>query len=84
MPYYEFLWTDAILDHVAEHGVGRKEFEEVVSSPERRGESRSTRRPCCWGETSDGRYLICVYEYLDELTIIPFSAYEVPRPREKD
>jgi len=38
----------------------------VVNRPERRGESRSTGRPCCWGETPDGRYVICVYEYLDE------------------
>ena len=30
----------------------------------------------------DGRYLICVYEYLNELTIIPFTAYEVRRSGE--
>ena len=36
---------------------------------------------CCWGETLDGRYLLCVYEYIDELTILPITAYEVRRPR---
>ena len=76
------LWTDEIAEHLAEHGVSRAEFEEVVSQPERRGQSRSTGRPCCWGETADGRYLICVHEYLDELHIIPFTAYEVRRPKE--
>ena len=40
--------------------------------------SRSSGRPCCWGETSDGRHLFCVYEFLDDMTIIPVTAYEVP------
>ena len=82
MPYFKFLWTDGIIYHLAEHDVTPEEFEEVVSQPERRGQSRSTGRPCCWGETADGRYLICVYEYLDDIRIIPFTAYEVRRPGE--
>jgi len=40
-----------------------------------------TGHPCCWGTTPDGRYLISVYEYLDVLTILPITAYEVRRPR---
>ena len=31
-----------------------------------------------WGETADGRQLFCVYEYLDDLTILPVTAYQVP------
>jgi hypothetical protein len=77
MAYSEFQWTDAVVEHLAEHGVSQEDFAEVVSSPERRGESRSTSRPCCWGETSDGRYLLCEYEYLDELSIIPITAYDL-------
>lgn len=80
MAYFHFLWTDEIVEYLAEHGVSPEDFETVVRQPERRGESRSTRRPCCWGEAADGRYLICVYEYLDEMTIIPITAYEVHRP----
>ena len=80
MAYFEFVWTDAIVAHLSEHGVSQDDFETVVSEPERRGESRSTGRPCCWGETADGRYLLCIYEYLDVLTIIPITAYEVSRP----
>ncbi len=80
MPYFEFYWTDALVEHLAEHGISRDDFAEVMSAPERRGESRSTGRPCCWGETGDGRYLFCVYEYLDEMTILPITAYEVQRP----
>jgi hypothetical protein len=77
MPYFEFAWTEEILDHLAEHGITRREFEEVVSDARRIGVSRSSGRPCCWGETTDGRSLFCVYEYLDDLTIIPVTAYDV-------
>ena len=80
MAYFQFLWTDEIIAHLAEYGVSQEDFESVVGEPELRGESRSTGRPCCWGETADGRYLLCVYEYLDLLTIIPITAYEVFRP----
>jgi hypothetical protein len=81
MGHFHFVWTDDIAEHLSDHGVGRDDFEFVVNRPERRGKSRSTGRPCCWGETADGRYLLCVYEYLDLLTIIPITACEVARPR---
>jgi hypothetical protein len=77
MACFHFLWNDEIVRHLAERGVSQGDFEAVVSQPERRGESRSTGRPCCWGETSDGRYPICVYEHLDEITIIPITAHEI-------
>ncbi len=80
MAYFHFFWQDDTVEHLAEHDVTPEEFEEVVSRPERRGVSRSSGRPCCWGETVDGRYLFCVFEYLDEMTIMPFTAYEVERP----
>jgi hypothetical protein len=83
MPFFDFFWNDEIVEHLAEHGVSVGDFEEVVSNPELRGESRTTRRPCCWGEAVDGRYLFCVYEYVDEMTIVPVTAYEVRRPGEQ-
>ena len=79
LAYFEFLWTDEIVEHLAEHDVATEDFEEIVSFPDRRGKSRSTGSPCCWGETPDGRHLICVYEKLDEMTIVPVTAYDVPR-----
>ena len=51
----------------------------MVSAPEEIGESRTTGRPCCWGETSDGRYLFCVFEQIDDMTIVPVTAYETRR-----
>ena len=77
MPYYEFLWTDDIIAHLEEHGVSREDYEKVVSNPRRLSVSRSSGRPCCWGETADGRHLFCVYEFLDDMTIVPVTAYEV-------
>jgi hypothetical protein len=80
MPHFDFLWADALVEHLSEHDISPEEFKEVVLYAERRGESRSSGRPCCWGETRHGRYLICVYEYADAHTILPVTAYEVPPP----
>ncbi|HEV2968972.1 MAG TPA: hypothetical protein VGY55_03215 [Pirellulales bacterium] len=80
MPYYEFLWTDDIMEHLAEHGIAQDDFEHVVCNPTSKGISRSSNLPAAWGHTSDGRYIIAVYEELDELTILPVTAYMVPEP----
>ena len=80
MAYYEFIWTDEMIDHLAEHGVSPDDFEEVVSEPDRIGYSRSSGAPCCWGETSDGRFLFCVYDLEDDrITVIPRTAYDTRR-----
>jgi hypothetical protein len=78
--FFVFYWDSETIAHLAAHDITPDDFETVVGSPERRGESRSTGRPCCWGEAADGRYLLCVYEYIDEVTILPVTAYEVARP----
>ncbi len=33
MPYYDLLWTDEIIDHIAEHGVSQDDFEDVFRNP---------------------------------------------------
>ena len=33
MAYYEFVWTDEIIDHLAEHGITPQAFEELVNFP---------------------------------------------------
>jgi hypothetical protein len=80
MPYYEFLWTDEIVDHLAEHGIDPDDFEHVVCHPTSKGVSRSSNLPAAWGYTPDGRYIIAVYEELDEMTILPVTAYEASEP----
>ena len=77
MAYYEFLWTDEIIDHLAQHGVSPEDFERIVCHSRVRGRSRSSGDPVAWGYTDDGRYIIAVYELIDELTVLPVTAYEI-------
>ena len=81
MAYFDIIWTDEAIDHIAEHGISQEHFEEVICHPQRKGFSQSSKLPAAWGYTSDGRYLIVVYEEVDEVTILPITAYEVPEPR---
>ena len=81
MAYLDFLWTDETVAHIAEQGVSQDDFEHVVCHPYSRGYSRSSDLPAAWGYTVDGRYVMAVYEELDETTVLPVTAYEVPEPR---
>ncbi len=40
MPYFEFLWTDETVEHLAEHGISQNDFEHVVCEPQSKGVSR--------------------------------------------
>ena len=77
VPFYSFIWNDQIEEHLAQHGVAPEEFEEVVRNPDEVGQSRSSGRPIAFGETSTGKYLACVYEFLDDKTVLPVTAYEL-------
>lgn len=79
--WLDFLWTVENVEHVAEHGISQEEFEHVVCNPHSKGYSRSSGLPACWGYTLDGRYIMTVYEELDQTTVLPVTAYEVPEPR---
>ena len=81
MAYFEFHWTDENVVHIAEHGVSQDDFEYVVCSPDSKGYSRSSGLPVAWGYTPDGRYIMAVYEELDEIRLLPVTAYEVGEPR---
>jgi uncharacterized DUF497 family protein len=81
MPYYFFFWNDEILEHLAEHGVTREDFERVVQNPVEVLRSHSSDLPAALGYTDDGRHIIAIYDFLDDMTILPTTAYEVPEPR---
>jgi hypothetical protein len=74
---FDYFWTPSIIAHLDEHGVSQADFEGVVEGPVRRGFSKSTGLPAAWGFTPDGRYIICVYDWIDAVTILPVTAYEV-------
>jgi len=52
-----------------------------LQSYEASGTSQSSGRPCVFGYAPDGRYIIVIYDEVDEDTVIPATAYEVPEPR---
>lgn len=70
------------VQHCAEHGVTKDEVEEAIANPIDDDVSRSSGRPVLFGETSSGRHLMIVYEEIDDDTIYPVTAYDVPRRRE--
>ncbi len=82
MPYFSFFWTDDNREHLAEHGVTAEEFEEfeefeeVVQDPAELTRSRSTGNLLAFGYTSGGKFLGCVFEMLDDVTVHPITAYE--------
>ena len=83
MPFYFYVWNDDIVEHLAEHDVTPEDFQHVLENPTEEGKSDSSGRPVAWGYTHDGRFLITVYRKLDNITILPVTAYEVPERRSK-
>ena len=77
----QFLWTEETIGHIAEHGISQDDFEHVFCNPTSKGYSRSSNLPVVWGYTPDGQYIIAVYEQLDDVTVLPVTAYEVREPR---
>jgi uncharacterized DUF497 family protein len=81
-------WTRVIWDatpggnveHIEEHGLEPEEVDHVLLNHQSRQTSHTTGRPCVFGYTPDGRYIIVVYEEIDEDTVLPWTAYEVPEP----
>ena len=74
--FFLFQWTSENEVHLAEHGVTPEEFAEVVTNPDFVQRSRSTGRPIAFGETSTGKYLACIYELIDDVIVLPITAYE--------
>ena len=42
MAWFVFVWSDDIIEHIAEHGITPEDFEAVVLNPVRQGTSRSS------------------------------------------
>ena len=76
MPYFHFFWTDDNAEHVEHHGITLNEFEEVVQAPDRLTQSESSGRPLAFGWTATGKFIGCVYEMLDDITVYPITAFE--------
>ncbi len=72
---------------VVEHDISQDEVFDVVSNPNNQTvPSDSSGRPSTFGWTETGRYILVVWEHVedDPRTIKPVTAYEVkPRRRKK-
>jgi uncharacterized DUF497 family protein len=84
MPFESIVWDldddpDDNVMHCTEHGITKAEVEQVFENPADVDISRSSGRPVVFGNTQAGRHLMVVYEEVDENTIYPVTAYEVPR-----
>jgi hypothetical protein len=56
------------------------EVEYVLANYDASSTSKSSGRPCVFGYTPDGRYIIVIFEQVDEDTVIPVTAYEIDEP----
>jgi hypothetical protein len=77
MPRYLFVWTPNNLSHLDENHVSADEFEEIVQNPDILDVSRTSHRPIALGTTLQGRRIACIYEMIDELTVLPITVYEI-------
>ncbi len=59
--------TPGDVDHVFNHPVGT-------------GRSRATGRKSVYGYTPDGTFIMVVYDTLDDGSLFPVTAFEVPEP----
>ena len=83
MAWTQIIWDHTAggnVEHVEQHDLTTDEVDYVLEIQESAGFSRSTERPCVFGHTPDGRYIVVIYEQVDEDTVIPVTAYEVPEP----
>lgn len=68
------------VEHIEEHDLLSDEVDYVLQNYESASLSNSSGRPCVFGYTPDGRYIVVIYEEVDQSTVIPITAYEVDEP----
>jgi uncharacterized DUF497 family protein len=87
MSHLQVIWdsddlAEGNVQHIAEHGLTIEDLEHVLENPAEEGMSTSTERPCCFGYTPGGDFIIVVYELIGNEAIYPITAYEVPEPKD--
>ena len=83
MSFLQILWDEddnpeGNVWHIAEHELTMEDVEFVIENAESESVSRSSDRPCVFGHTPSGVHVIVIFEELDDDTIYPVTAYEVP------
>jgi uncharacterized DUF497 family protein len=83
MSWSQIIWDPTPggnVEHIEEHDLTTDDVDHVPANPEAAGTSQSSGRPAVFGYVSDGRYIVVVYEGIDDETVLPVTAYEVPEP----
>jgi hypothetical protein len=63
------------LRHVAQHGLTLEDVEDVLFGIHELGTSRSSGSPIAFGFTSGGEFVCVVFEWVDDETVYPVTAY---------
>lgn len=82
MGYLKAIWDldddpSGNVQHIAEHGISKKEVEDVLENPDGVETSRSSGRLIAFGETTTGRIIAVIYDEIDHDTVYPVTAYDV-------
>lgn len=68
---------DSNVAHIAEHGLTPEDFEHALNNPVSSEDiSESSDRRAKFGYACDGCLIAVVYEWIDEFTILPVTAFE--------
>jgi hypothetical protein len=83
--FFRVIWDDpddpeGNIQHVADHGLTIAEVEHVLGNAEAESTSHSSSRPCCFGFTPSGEYIIVLFEEPVAGVAYPVTAYQVPEP----
>ncbi len=61
--------------HIAEHGLTKEDVEDVLYGVHELDTSRRSGHPIAFGFTSTDAYICVVFDWVDEETVYPITAY---------
>lgn len=80
MPWFDVRWnygSDGNVEHIADHDLTPEQVEPVILDPDEEEFSRSSGLYLVKGMTPDGRRIVVIYDMLDDITVLPITAYEL-------
>lgn len=83
MNFLHVIWdfgAEGNVEHIDDHDLTPEDVEFVLEHAVGEEISDSSGRPCVFGYVPDGEYIIVVFERIDDNTVLPVTAYEVPEP----
>jgi uncharacterized DUF497 family protein len=88
MPISDVIWDtdeepEGNVRHIAEHGLTKEDVEEVLFGIYELDTSRSSGRPIAIGYNDSGEYICVVFEWIDDHTVYPVTAYLLEEKNER-